>query len=138
LLIGLRLILKGTKANICSYIDNRGIDKVEVFIDSLDKNDQKKIIALLEVFSEMGIIRNKEKFNSLGDKLFEFKAASLRIICFFLPNTDFKTTILLNGFIKKSNKTPKSEIEIAKRRKIELIDLQKKDSLNIIGLNNGN
>ena len=85
---------------------------VQEFIDTLPQAEQKKIIALLKRAADHGLPKNEEKFKKLQDDLFEFKADQVRLICFFDKG---KLIILTHGFLKKSQKTPKTEVEKAKR-----------------------
>ena len=61
-------------------------------------------------------IWNKQKFKHLTGttQLFEFKADDGRVLCFFYSG---KRIILTHGFHKKSDKTPKGEIERAEEYK---------------------
>ena len=65
---------------------------------------------------DQGKIYNVQKFKHLAgsDQIFEFKADSGRVLCFFFVN---KRIILTHGFSKKSQKTPKGEIERAEALK---------------------
>ncbi|RLA76023.1 MAG: type II toxin-antitoxin system RelE/ParE family toxin [Epsilonproteobacteria bacterium] len=60
---------------------------------------------------------------SLGDKLYELRIKDskgiYRIIYFSYTNRQF---IMLNSFVKKTPKTPPSEIELAKTRMKEVLD----------------
>jgi phage-related protein len=97
----------GAKHQICAIIEN-GRCPAKDFIDSLNGLAQKKIIALLNYTAEYGPPINKEKFQKLTDyDLFEFKDYQTRIFCTFEKD---KIIILTHGFIKKKEKTPKSEI----------------------------
>ena len=61
------------------------------------------------------------------DGLYEIRVSSgnniFRIFCFF---DDGKCIILLNGFQKKSQKTPKSEIERAEKLKLKYYEDKQK------------
>lgn len=81
------------------------------FIEDLDEPDKKKFIALLQKSADEGPPKNREKFNHLEDKLYEFKSYQARVICFFEKD---KLILLTHGFRKKKDKTPKEEIKRAK------------------------
>jgi len=94
-------------------ITNHGKSPLEDFFKSLTKENRDKIIALLHNAANNGLPSNTEKFKKLHCKeikLNEFKAHQVRIFCAL----DGKKIILSNGFIKKSNKTSKAEINRAK------------------------
>jgi phage-related protein len=88
------------------------------FIDfylSLELKDQEKIEYVFAIIKNLQWIPKKFFRHIEGtDGLFEIKVASgnfiFRIFCFFDSGT---LVILLNGFKKKSQKTPKKEMELA-------------------------
>jgi len=84
---------------------------VQVFIDSLESADQKKVMALLQRAAEHGPPNNVEKFKKLEDNIWEFKSFQVRILCSLEGR---KVIILTHGFIKKKDKAPPNEIVRAK------------------------
>lgn len=86
------------------------------FVENLPESEKMKILKLLQYFSEYGI-SNIEKFKKLICKkapVYEFKAGhQVRVFCFRAKNKDSRVFILLNSFLKKTNKTPKTEIDKA-------------------------
>ena len=91
------------------------------FYSEQDKKTKEKIDFVLD------LIRNVErvpikflKYLDGTDGLYEIKVItqtkSLRIFCFF---DEGKLIVLINGFIKKSNKTPKKQIELGSKLKRE-------------------
>lgn len=105
------LLYKGPKFSI--YAIARG-EKclVREFIEELPESVQKKVFALLKRTAEHGPPVNEEKFKILRDRIFEFKAHQVRILCTFDKG---QIIILTHGFIKQRGKTPKTEIERAIR-----------------------
>ena len=92
---------------------------VEEFIDSLDGKMQKKVMFVLQLAEADGIIP-VQYFKHLenSDGIYEFRVQSggeiVRLLCFWgIGNT----LVLTHGFKKKTQKTPKSEIEFAQRWK---------------------
>ena len=89
------------------------------FLKKQPRKVQDKIYKVIEIIETIEIIPN-QYFKSLkGTKdLFEarIKLSSniWRIFCFF---DEGKLVILLNGFQKKTQKTPKKEIQVAEGRK---------------------
>ena len=47
----------------------------------------------------------------------------IRILCFF---DELKLVVVINGFLKKSKKTPKQEIEMGERLKKEYFEFKKR------------
>lgn len=113
----IELVLNGRTHRI--YAWGSRIDKIVLseFLKKLKKDghkDLQKILRLLKMTSELGVLRNPEFVKKLysGDKgsIFEFRANDLRVFWFY----DNNRIICTHGLIKKSQKTPKKEIEYAK------------------------
>lgn len=86
---------------------------VRTFIDGLERPDLKKVVALLKRAADFGPPLNEEKFKKLNSEgLYEFKSYQVRIFCAFDKG---RLIILTHGFVKKSGKTPRNEIERATR-----------------------
>jgi phage-related protein len=90
------------------------------FIDfylELDQEVQAKIDYVFELVKSLDIIP-KRFFQHLEDGLFEirveFESNIYRIFCFFDAG---HLVVLLNAFQKKTQKTPKQELELAKKLK---------------------
>ena len=87
------------------------------FYSELDDEVQAKIDYVFELVKSLDIIP-KRFFQHLYDGLFEirveFESNIYRIFCFFDAG---HLVVLLNAFQKKSQKTPKQELELAKKLK---------------------
>lgn len=90
------------------------------FIDSLEPKMQAKAVATIDILAEFGNQLREPYSKSVGDGLFElrikFSNDIARVFYFFIVGN---TIILTNGFIKKTQKTPKNEIELAKKYKLD-------------------
>lgn len=101
------------------YKLDSGKNPVIEFFDSLNGKQVQKITWVLELFEEMSVVP-KQYFKKLKntDDIWEiritFSGDIFRILGFFESNNNF---VLTNGFIKKSQKTPQSEINLAEERK---------------------
>lgn len=115
-------IYRGKQFNVCALIVEKHC-LVQEFIDELQELDQMKILVLLKYAGDYGPPRNLEKFKKLEDDIWEFKSFQVRLLCFFDKN---QLIILTHGFVKKSKKTPKSEIEKAKRLQKEYLSERKR------------
>ena len=87
------------------------------FLNSIDLKDQAKIIAYMDKLVELLNINqfpNNKLSKYLREGIFELrvnlKNTSSRILYFFIVD---KNIIFTHGFIKKTEKTPNSEIEKA-------------------------
>ncbi len=96
---------------------------VEEFLDSLTDKQTAKIAWVLRIVRDYERV-SKEYFKKLvgTDDIWEirikFGKDIFRILCFFEKG---KIIVLTNGFVKKSQKTPSSEIKLAEKRKKEYI-----------------
>jgi phage-related protein len=94
------------------------------FFDTLNSDVKKKFNWTLKVIATLERVPGKyfkHIQNSTG--LYEIRVESggniFRVFCFFDKG---KMIILINGFQKKSQKTPKKEIEIAEKLKKQYFD----------------
>lgn len=97
-----------------------GEKPVETFLNSLDKKMRAKALYGISILEEFGNTLREPHSKPIGDGLFElrikFASDITRILYFFVVNNKI---ILTNGFVKKTAKTPKSEIELARKYKAD-------------------
>lgn len=105
-----------------------GKKPVEKFLDSLNQKMRAKAIYGLSILEEYGNTLREPHSKPMGDGLFElrikFSGDISRIFYFFVVDNKI---ILTNGFIKKTPKTPKAEIELARKYKA---DYERRQSCN--------
>ena len=103
------------------YEDNRGQSDVKNYIETLkqkSKTDKEsrivfyKIIAYFDALTLKGTRLDKKVTKYLGDDIWELRPLKTRILYAYYKNNTF---IILHYFIKKTMKTPKKELEQAKR-----------------------
>ena len=94
---------KGQIFTIEWYYDAQGKSAVFDYYVELSAAQKEKLIYLFYMLSDTGRIKSKEKFRYEGDRIYAFKPAPDRFLCFF--NQDSKI-IITNGFEKKSDKLP--------------------------------
>jgi phage-related protein len=99
------------------YLDGRGRNPVEEFIQSLPSGEQAVIRARIMFLAESGNRVREPVSKSLGGGLFELRTKSSRIFYCFKPGG---IIVLLHGFTKKSQKTPHRELQMALSRMKEL------------------
>ena len=92
---------------------------------------QNKIYKILEIIEFQQFIPAKylehiKDTEGLYETKYSFGSNIWRVFCFF---DEGRLVILLNGFQKKSQKTPKSEISIALRLKEEYFEEKRKGTL---------
>ena len=97
-----------------------GTYPAEEFILSQDVKMRAKLFRLLELLEEKGNTLREPYSKALDDGIFEIRAKQgsniTRVLYFFYIGNKI---ILTNGFIKKSQKTPPSEIDLAKKYRAE-------------------
>lgn len=101
-----------------TYQLENGKAPVEDFIRSLDAKMKAKALAQIELLAEYGNELREPYSKHVGDGIFElrikFSSDISRIFYFFVVDNKI---ILTNGFIKKTQKTPKAELELARKYK---------------------
>lgn len=88
---------------------------------------QARIIHIIELLKANGTELRMPYSEHLTDGIFELRAKFgsniSRVLYFFVIG---KRVVLTNGFIKKTQKTPKSEIELAKKYRNEYLNREGK------------
>ena len=102
------------------YREEDGSKPVGQFIRSLDLKMKAKVVAYIGLLEEYGNLAREPLSKELEDGIFELRAEEgnniVRILYFFDVG---RVIIATNGFVKKRQKTPRSEIALAKRRRID-------------------
>ena len=100
-----------------------GTYPAEEFILSQDVKMKAKLFKLLELLELKGNELREPYSRILDDGIFELRAIQgtniTRILYFFVVG---RKIILTHGFVKKTQKTPPSEIETAKKYRSEFIN----------------
>lgn len=110
------------------YRTSNSICPVQTFLDSIDTKMRAKLLRLVLLLEENGNELREPYSKPLGNGIFELRAPQgntiARILYFFVAGN---IIVLTNGFIKKTRKTPRSEIQTAKKYRKDY--LQRKESL---------
>jgi len=101
------------------YKIERGKIPVQQFIDSLSYTSQTKFFAKVQLLERFGYKLTYPHVKPVGEKIYELRflgeEGNIRILYFFFSHGK---VLFTNGFIKKTNKLPRSEFDLAvKRRK---------------------
>lgn len=110
------------------YRTESGKSPVEDFLDSLSGKQAQKVIWVLRLVEELDVVPRKYlkklvNTDDIWEVRVQFGGNIFRLLGFF----DGKTLMILtNGFSKKSQKTPRQEIELATRRKNEYLSRKRK------------
>lgn len=93
------------------------------FILGLDKKMRAKLLRTIETLEDKGNQLREPYSKHLNDGIFELRAKIgsdiSRVMYFFVINHEI---ILTHGFIKKSQKTPKGEIERAQKYRKDYLE----------------
>lgn len=103
-----------------TIIDGR--KPAEEFIESLEQDTQDKFILKQQLLQDFGPQLRYPHTDSLGEGIFELrfkgKEGQIRVLFFFFYG---KRIIFTNGFVKKTPKTPRKEIELALKRRSDFL-----------------
>jgi phage-related protein len=102
------------------YENINGSKPVRLWLLSLSKDDRRVIGEDIKTV-EYGFPIGMPVCRKLGNKLYEVRSnVSDKRIARVIFTIESSYMVLLNGFIKKDQKTPKNEIELALRRKKDI------------------
>lgn len=105
------------------YKTEDGKEPVADFLNSLDNKMAAKFVGLMEILEEKGNVLGMPYSKFLRDQIFELRCKvgsnHTRALYFFYSG---KKIIITNGFVKKTQKTPNEEIELAKERRKDWIN----------------
>jgi len=99
------------------YLDGRGENPVDEFIGKLPEEDQALVRARVAFLAQVGNRTREPLSKSIGKGLFELRVRVCRVFYCFKPG---RIIVLVHAFTKKTQKTPKGEIDMARRRMEEV------------------
>ena len=98
------------------YDTEDGRTPAQEFLDSLEPKMNAKMVGLMEILEEKGYSLREPYSAPLEDGLFELRAVQgsniSRALFFFYVEGRI---VITHGFIKKTQKTPRAQIELAKK-----------------------
>lgn len=98
------------------YETPAGQPVVEDFIRKLQPKTQAKLIRQIELLEEFGAQLSMPHAKPMGGGLYELRVRGKQEVRIFYVFARGSTIYLLHSFIKKTQATPKKELEIAKSR----------------------
>ena len=108
--------MRGIKLEVSFYEDDKGVQPAKEFILTLPLKMRAKISRIITLLEENGNQLRAPYSKHLTDGIFELRAQAgsdiSRVLYFYIVGNK---AILTHGFIKKTQKTPASEIEKAKQ-----------------------
>lgn len=105
------------------YKTARSKEVVGDFISSLHKKLYAKAICDIDILSDLGTTLTEPHVKYIEDGLWELRiqfSKDIPRVFYFYPVKD--SIVLLHGFIKKTQKTPRREIETAKQRMVDYLE----------------
>lgn len=114
-----------------NFFETVFLEEADKFMQTLDKKTQQKVMFNVRIAEQT---YDPELFKKLNDNIWEFKAKYLkrqiRILAFWDKTSKIETLVLAtHGFIKKTSKTPKKEIERAERIRNEYFSNRQKTNV---------
>lgn len=107
---------------IIFYKTDNGENPVEDFLDSLSDKMRAKMLMSIRIIRENGYQTRMPYSEELEDGIFELRAKVgsdiSRVLYFFMVG---RKVVLTNGFVKKTQKTPREEIERAKKYRADYL-----------------
>ncbi len=106
------------------YSTKSGRQPVKEFLDELSGKHARKVTWVLDLIEDLPFVP-KQYFKKLGgtDDIWEVRIDSgndtVRLLGFFDKG---KLVILTNGFVKKTERTPRNEIDLAEERKRDYLE----------------
>lgn len=105
------------------YRDKSGKEPLAEFLDDLPLKTRVKVVRLIDLLSEQGVLLKEPYTRQIKGKIRELRVRDhlghIRILYFTFTGRCF---VLLHGFLKKTDKTPEREIDIAEKRMNDYIE----------------
>jgi len=99
------------------YKDGSGREPVFAFLNDLPAGTRAKVVRLIDLLSEQGVLLKEPYTRRIRGKLRELRVkdhlGNVRVFYFTFTSRRF---VLLHGFLKKTGKTPAREIDLAEKR----------------------
>lgn len=105
------------------YKDRNGREPAKEFLDGLPAGTRARAVRLFDLLADEGVLLNEPYTRRIRGKIRELRVKDnlghIRILYFTFTGKRF---ILLHGFLKKTDKTPEREIELAEKRMKDFMD----------------
>jgi len=98
------------------YRDSKDKEPVKEFIDGLPEKAQAQVIGKIELLAKYGVLLKEPYARHIRGKIWELRImVSKGYSRLFYFSYTGKRFILLHAFLKKTDKTPTAEIDIAEK-----------------------
>ena len=95
------------------YDSEDGRDSVVKEIDNFGDNDSIKVYKMVELLKTYGHTILENHIKHIDSKIWEIKIDRYRVLYFMHRNQHY---VLVRAFMKKTQKTPEGEVDIAEKR----------------------
>ena len=121
-------INESEKYSIDFYYDKNGESDIYNLLKDLERKSCKskdariqyrQLLLYIELLSKNGNNLPDDVIKHIEDEIWELRPGKNRVLYFFYKDNKY---VLLHHFVKKTQKTPKKEIERAKREMVEYIE----------------
>lgn len=110
------------------YAKADGTEPAKEFLLSLDVKMRAKMLRTISMLETNGYALREPCSKALDDGIFELRAKVgsniTRVLYFFVVD---RRAILTNGFVKKTQKTPQNEIELAKKYRADFLNRNRRN-----------
>ena len=105
------------------YKDRNNHNPLKEFLDDLPVAVRAKVVRILALLAEQGVLLKEPYTRQIRNKIRELRIKDnlghIRVLYFTFTGKRF---VLLHGFLKKTDKTPEREIEVAEKRMKDFIE----------------
>lgn len=113
-------VMNTKKWEIETYVTSTGQEVVEDFILKLQPSAKAKLTRLLDMLSQFGAELSMPHAKPMGKGLYELRVRGKQEVRIFYVFVKGSTIFLLHAFQKKTQETPKRELDIALGRQREI------------------
>lgn len=114
------IVMNNKKWEIETYSTSGGQEVVEAFIKKLQPSTKAKLTRLLDLLSQFGVDLSMPHAKPMGKGLYELRVRGKQEVRIFYVFVKGSTIFLLHAFQKKTQETPKKELDIAFSRQHEI------------------
>jgi len=106
------------KKRVVYYVDEKGRSPVLEDIRALTPKEQQKLFAYISLLEEQGEELRRPIADYVGDKLYELRPKSHRVLYFFLLRDH---AVIVHVFRKRTDRLPEAEKRIALNRMVDFL-----------------
>lgn len=89
--------------------------RIGKFLEKLSEGDKARVNRIVQFFGEKGFLLDIRYLKKLSDKIWELRPGRIRLLFGVVGGE----AIVVNAYMKKTQKTPLTELKLAERRLAE-------------------